>query len=129
MCGRRGIRPRPRANSRPQKPLVPARTSWTAADRGRSGRRQQEGGRRQPIKITKISAPVQDHRQAGRFQLHQEADALGSQVEREAAASCSTENTVRNIAYRHGISPKNKISPLSAKAYRNAKGARDSTPP
>jgi hypothetical protein len=35
----------------------------------------------------------------------------------------------RSIPYRHGISPKNKISSLSAKAYRNARKARDSTPP
>ena len=40
-----------------------------------------ECGRRQPIKITKISTPVQDHRQAGRLELHQEADALSSHVE------------------------------------------------
>ena len=37
--------------------------------------------RRQSIKITKISTPVQDHRQTGGLELHQEADTVCSQVE------------------------------------------------
>ena len=62
--------------------------------------------RRQPIKITKISTPVQDHGQTSGLEMHQEADTACSHVEQGyGRLVIGRERGRRRILYRHEMLP------------------------